>query len=203
MSMALGTMRSSSRACSRLEQQNHQPKAVAQHGGKQQASRLPSTKLAAAATDVQQSESFSFPGLTTQQVQQFHEDGFLALPGFASHEQVRDLWYLSASNPYGKAALNFDLTGDLVDCVDVMHAQLLHCTATACFTGLHNMYGAPPARARACNRYVYIPELVQVSAMIARANELVAGWDPELENKRFSVFTTKEEQTHAKVSHSH
>lgn len=35
--------------------------------------------------------------------------------------------------------------------------------------------------------------------MIARANELVAGWDPELEKKRFSVFTTKEEQTHAKV----
>jgi hypothetical protein len=38
--------------------------------------------------------------------------------------------------------------------------------------------------------------------MISRANELVAGWDPELEQKRFSVFTTKEEQTHAKVSSS-
>lgn len=38
--------------------------------------------------------------------------------------------------------------------------------------------------------------------MISRANELVAGWDPELESKRFSVFTTKEEQTHAKVSSS-
>jgi hypothetical protein len=35
--------------------------------------------------------------------------------------------------------------------------------------------------------------------MIARANELVAGFDPELEQQRFSVFTTKEEQTHAKV----
>lgn len=66
----------------------------------------------------------SFPGLTTQQVQQFLEDGFLPLPGFASQEQV--------------------------------------------------------------------------TAMISRANELVASWDPELEQKRFSVFTTKEEQTHAK-----
>jgi hypothetical protein len=41
--------------------------------------------------------------------------------------------------------------------------------------------------------------LLQVTAMIRRANELVAGFDPGLEQKRFSVFTTKEEQTHAKV----
>lgn len=89
MSTALGTMRSCSRAGTQLEQQNHQPKAVALHGVKQQASRLPFTKLAAAATDIQQVESSSFPGLTAQQVQQFHEDGFLALPGLASQEQVR------------------------------------------------------------------------------------------------------------------
>jgi len=43
----------------------------------------------------------------------------------------------------------------------------------------------------------------QVSAMIARANELVSGFDPELESRRFSVFTTKEEQTHAKVCGAH
>jgi hypothetical protein len=68
---------------------------------------------------------------------------------------------------------------------------------------LHMMvHGAPPALAHICNLLVHIPDLLQVSAMIARANELVAGWDPELDNKRFSVFTTKEEQTHAKVSHS-
>lgn len=43
----------------------------------------------------------------------------------------------------------------------------------------------------------------QVSAMLARANELVSGFDPELESRRFSVFTTKEEQTHAKVCGAH
>jgi hypothetical protein len=40
----------------------------------------------------------------------------------------------------------------------------------------------------------------QVAAMMHRANELVEQWDPDIEARRFSVFTTKEEQSHAKVS---
>jgi hypothetical protein len=39
----------------------------------------------------------------------------------------------------------------------------------------------------------------QVAAMMQRANELVEQWDPDIEARRFSVFTTKEEQSHAKV----
>jgi len=38
----------------------------------------------------------------------------------------------------------------------------------------------------------------QVSNMMQRANEMVEAWDPELEKRRFSVFSTKEEQAHAK-----
>lgn len=40
----------------------------------------------------------------------------------------------------------------------------------------------------------------QVAAMMQRANELVEQWNPDIEARRFSVFTTKEEQSHAKVS---
>eukprot|EP00878_Enallax_costatus_P002888 GHUV01003082.1.p1 GENE.GHUV01003082.1~~GHUV01003082.1.p1 ORF type:complete len:349 (+),score=56.95 GHUV01003082.1:509-1555(+) len=63
-------------------------------------------------------------GLTQEQVDRFHHDGFLALPGFASKEQIR--------------------------------------------------------------------------AMMQRCNELVESWDPQLESRRFSVFSTKEQQSHAK-----
>ncbi|KAF6249728.1 hypothetical protein COO60DRAFT_1706389 [Scenedesmus sp. NREL 46B-D3] len=38
----------------------------------------------------------------------------------------------------------------------------------------------------------------QVAALMQRANELVEQWDPDIEARRFSVFTTKEEQSHAK-----
>lgn len=64
-------------------------------------------------------------GLTQEQIEGFHRDGFLALPGFASKEQV--------------------------------------------------------------------------SAMMQRCHELVEEWDPQAESRRFSVFSTKEEQSHAKV----
>lgn len=45
-------------------------------------------KLGAAATDATRLSS-SFEGLSQQQLQRFHEDGYLAIPGFASQEQVR------------------------------------------------------------------------------------------------------------------
>jgi hypothetical protein len=142
MSMALGTMRSCSRACTRLEQQNHQPRTVAQHGGKQQASRPPSTKLAAAATDVQHSESSSFSGLTTQQVEQFHEDGFLALPGFASHEQVRP------------TCQHQTCTSDLSDQAGLLFYQvtclIVVCVNTCPVAALYSLSMLPVAAHHAC-----------------------------------------------------
>lgn len=74
---------SSSSSCRKLscKQQTHQP------GNTPHPRRLVHSRLGAATTDVEQVASF--PGLTVQQVQQFHEDGFLTIPGFASHEQVR------------------------------------------------------------------------------------------------------------------
>jgi hypothetical protein len=44
-------------------------------------------RLGAAATDINRLSS-SVEGLSQQQLQQFHEDGYLAIPGFASQEQV-------------------------------------------------------------------------------------------------------------------
>ena len=83
--------------------------------------RTASCSSAAASSATQ----MAFSGLNKQQVEQFNENGFLALPGFASKEQV--------------------------------------------------------------------------AAMMQRCREMVDAWDPQLEARRFSVFTTKEEQSHAKV----
>eukprot|EP00882_Tetradesmus_deserticola_P018771 GHRQ01020157.1.p1 GENE.GHRQ01020157.1~~GHRQ01020157.1.p1 ORF type:complete len:112 (-),score=18.04 GHRQ01020157.1:65-400(-) len=84
------------------------------------------TCVAVRATAAAAAEASTYAnGLSPQLVQRFREDGYLALPGFASKEQV--------------------------------------------------------------------------AALMQRANELVEQWNPDLEARRFSVFTTKEEQAHAKV----
>lgn len=83
----------------------------------------PAVRCHAAATSSAARSTIS--GLTKEQVEQFHQDGFLALPGFASKEQV--------------------------------------------------------------------------AALMQRCHEMVEAWDPQLEARRLSVFTTKEEQSHAKV----
>eukprot|EP00879_Flechtneria_rotunda_P007875 GHRR01008251.1.p1 GENE.GHRR01008251.1~~GHRR01008251.1.p1 ORF type:complete len:333 (+),score=97.86 GHRR01008251.1:181-1179(+) len=92
---------------------------------RQGAIMLPARAAVACRSAALQHEACStFKGLSEAQIQQFHEDGFLPIPGFADDQQV--------------------------------------------------------------------------AGMISRANKLVDGFDPEAENRRYSVFTTKEEQTHAK-----
>lgn len=81
MSLTSGSMH----GCKGLSQQQQSHKQLSVPV-KQAPQRL--LKLGAAATDATRLSS-SFEGLSQQQLQRFHEDGYLAVPGFASQEQVR------------------------------------------------------------------------------------------------------------------
>jgi hypothetical protein len=81
MSLTSGSMH----GCKGLSQQQQSHKQLSVPV-KQAPQRL--LKLGAAATDATRLSS-SFEGLSQQQLQRFDEDGYLAIPGFASQEQVR------------------------------------------------------------------------------------------------------------------